>query len=563
MKASPWRGRAAVLAAAASLVAVSACSGGGSGDGDGAGSTGGSTATGSEPTGAEAAERLRLGITSTEGNLTPFTYETGTPGLHLTMLAYDSLMQIDSQGTPQPWLASDVERSEDGTSYTLTIDERATWHDGEDVDAQDVAFSIRYYQEGPPGRFQTALRQVEGVEVRDEDTVVLTLSGANPSFELRTLADVPILPEHVWSDIDDPDTAPFSEQTSVGSGPYRLVDAQPGTSYTFEANPDYFRGAPKVNEIVVVQFADDAGAIAAVRAGEVDALMRTVTPEQIASLEAAGLQVLQAPEYSTTLLAYDIQRAPFDDPEFRKAMAQAIDIELLVSDVYLGAAVPGSPGWVHPDSPYFDSSITLEHDPDAAKATLDAAGYTDSDGDGTREADGEPLNLELMVYGNNALRLRLAELLASQLGEVGIGVTVAALEMQTVDDAVWPGYDVTQGRNYEMALWGWSAPTQADIGQMAALVASDPAVGSLNITGYSDPEADELAEALLSTLDDAERTEVAQQLQARIAETLPFVTLLYPNGAYAYRPEVFGDWVSITGVGPMTKLSFVPDEGQP
>lgn len=558
MKPSQYRGSVLAATTVASLLALGACSGntdnGTENEADGS----------AAPAGAETAERLRVGILSEEGNLTPHTYETGTPGLSLMMLSYDTLMQVDSDGEPQPWLATSVERSEDGLNYTLTLDENATWHDGEDLDADDVAFSVDYYLNGPPGRFQTDLRLVADATAEDESTVTLTLSEPNPSFELRTLADVPILPEHIWSDIDNPDTEPYSEETSVGSGPYRLVDSQPGTSYTFEANPEYFKGAPKVDEIVAIRFADDAGAIAALRSGEADTLMRTISPEQIASLQGqGGLEVLQAPEYATTLLAYDTQREPFNDVTFRLALAQAVDVELLVSDVYLGAAVAGSPGWVHPDSPYYNPDVTLAHDPEAAMAALDDAGYSDTDGDGIRELDGEPMDLELMVYGNNALRLRIAELLATQLADVGIGVTVAALETQTLDDAVWPGYDVNQGRDYDMAIFGWSAPTQADIGQMAALVSSDTAVGSLNITGFSDPETDELADALMSTLDPQERTQVAHDLQARFAETMPFVPLLYPNGAYAYQSQVFGDWVSITGQGPMTKLSFIPDEGQP
>lgn len=558
------RGRATVVLAAVSLLTLSACAGGDAASSDNGAATGSGTAADAGQDAAASAERLRVGILSEEGNLTPFTYETGTPGLNLTMLSYDSLMQIDTEGAPQPWLASSVEADEEGTTYTVQLVDSATWHDGEAVDAEDVAFSIDYYQNGPPGRFQTALRLVESVKVEDEHTLTLTLSEISPSFELRTLADVPILPQHIWEGIEDPDTAPFSEDTSVGSGPYRLVDSKPGTSYTFEANPDYFRGAPKVQELVVIRFADDAGAIAALRSGEVDTLMRTISPEQISSLEGrGGLEVLQAPEYATTLLAYDTQRAPFDDVEFRRTLAQAVDVELLVSDVYLGAAVPGNPGWVHPDSPYYNSEVSLAHDPEAAQAALESAGYTDGDGDGVREADGANLDLELLVHGNNALRLRIAELLSTQLEAVGIGVTVSAVEDQTIIDSVWPDYDVNQGRDYDMAIFGWSAPTQADIGQMAALVSSDTTVGNLNITGFSDPQSDDLAEQLLTTADEDQRTEVAHQLQARFAETLPLVPLLYANGAYAYQSEVFGDWVTITGQGPMTKLSFIPSDGQP
>lgn len=545
---------AAPAAALAAVLALGAC--GSDGGTEDAGPAGGGGAT--------TAESLRIGIMSEEGNLTPHTYATGFPGLNLTMLSYDSLMQVDELGQPQPWLAETVEGSADGLTYTVGLADGVSWHDGEPLTAEDVAFSVGYYQAGPPGRFATALGNVTQAVAQDESTVVLTLAAPDPSFELRTLADVPILPEHVWSAVADPDVAPFDESTNVGSGPYRLVESEPGVSYSFEANPEYFRGEPKVDELVVVQFADEAGATAALRSGEIDTMMRSISPEQIDVLRGTGtLDVVEAPEYTTTLLVFNTAVPPFDQAEFRRAVGLAVDRQRLVDDVFLGAAVVGNAGWVHPDSPWYDDSVETVHDPDEAAGLLDGLGLTDSDDDGIRELDGAPLSFELLVTSNNALRMRLAELIGEQLGEVGIGVSVSSVEMQTLDDAVWPGYDVAQGRSYELAMWGWSSASQADIGQMASLVATDPVLGNLNITGYSDPETDALAAQLDTELDPAAREGIADQLQQRIAEEVPFVSLLHPNGAYGYNPSVFGDWVPITGSGPMTKLSFIPDDGQP
>ncbi|TDE12183.1 ABC transporter substrate-binding protein [Jiangella asiatica] len=529
------------------------------------GSNGGTEDTGSsDAAGAATAETLRIGIMSEEGNLTPHTYATGFPGLNLTMLSYDSLMQADENGEPQPWLAETVESSPDGLTYTLGLADGVTWHDGEALTAEDVVFSVDYYKAGPPGRFATAMANVSQAVAQDESTVVLTLGVPDPSFEIRVLADVPILAEHVWSGITEPDLAPFDETTNIGSGPYRLVESDPGVSYSFEAHPEYFRGEPKVDELVVVQFADEAGATAALRSGEIDTMMRSISPEQIDVLRGAGsLDVVEAPEYTTTLLVFNTAVAPFDQAEFRRAVALAVDRQRLVDDVFLGAAVVGNAGWVHPSSQWYDESVETVYDPEAAARLLDDIGLTDSDSDGIRELDGASLSFELLVASNNALRMRLAELIGEQLGEVGIGVEVSSVEMQTLDDAVWPGYDVAQGRNYEMSMWGWSASSQADIGQMASLVSSDPAIGNLNVTGYADPETDALAVELDTELDPTARAEVADQLQQRIAEEVPFVSLLHPNGAYGYNPDVFGDWVSITGSGPMTKLSFIPDDGQP
>lgn len=547
------RGWTLIASVAATATVLAGCAAGG-----------GATPT-DDPASAEgpsSAEIVRMANFAQEGNITPHTYETAT-GFNLLGLVYDSLLQIDEDGIPQPWLAEELTISDDGLTYTMPIREDAVWHDGEPLTAEDVAFSFTYYQEGPPGRFRTAVSNVESVTV-DGETVSVQLTEPGASFELRTLAELPILPEHIWSSIAAPDEAPFDDSTNVGSGPYRLVESDPGTSYRFEINPDYFAGTPTVEQISVIQFANDAGAVAALRSREIDMITRSVTPEQIPVLNSQdGLSVLEAPEYVTTLLSYDTQKEPFSNLAVRQAMDLATNRELLVSDVYLDAAIPGNAGWVHPESPFFDAGVETTFDVDAANALLDDAGITDSDGDGVRELDGEPLEVELLAVSSNALRMRIAELLASQYAEIGMSVEVASLDSEALDEMVWPEYDVAMGRNYDMAVWGWSAPTQADIGQMGALVDSDPILGSLNIMGYVSEEADALAAQLRTESDPDARMAVAAELQALIAEELPLITLLYPNGLYGHSPDAFDGWTSITGQGPINKLSFIPADARP
>src|SRR5262249_1053432 len=141
-----------------------------------------------------------------------------------------------------------------------------------------------------------------------------------PSFQLSTLADVPILPQHIWAEITDPAEHAFENVSNVGTGPYKLVEYTPEQFYRFEANPDYFPGAPNVGELVLVEFADGAGSLAALRSGEVDMLSRPVAPEQIELLAAQpDLKVQQGPLYTTQMLTYDTQKAPFDRLEVRQA----------------------------------------------------------------------------------------------------------------------------------------------------------------------------------------------------------------------------------------------------
>jgi peptide/nickel transport system substrate-binding protein len=504
-----------------------------------------------------AVEQLRVAIIGDESTLTPYTYVTGYPGWNILTLQYDTLYQLDAEGVPQPWLVTAAETSEDGLTITLELREDVTWHDGEPFTAADVKFTFDNFVAFPQSRFTRALRPVAS-------TAVITLTAPAPSFQLGTLADVPIMPEHIWGEIENPAEHIFESVTNIGTGPYKLVEYEADQYYRFEANADYFAGAPNVAELVLVQFADDAGALAALRSGEVDMITRPIAPEQIELLRAQpGLAVQQGPLYTTQMITYDVTRSPFNRLEVRQAMALAIDRQDLVDTVYLGAATVGNLGWIHPASPYYNANITSEYDPEQAQQILEDAGIVDSDGDGIRELDGTPISFDFLVNGDDALRMRLAELISQMLMEVGIQANVAAVEQATWEEAVWPGFDVANGRNYDMAMWGWSAPVQADPVRFPNLVHSDPSIGTSNLSGYASEEADALGSAIISEPDDETRISMVQELQELVARDLPFIMLLYPDGAYAYNANVYDGWRFMTGQGVFHKLSFLPEEAQP
>ncbi len=512
----------------------------------------------------QADEQLRMGITGDESTLNPYSYVTGSPGWNMLLLQYDTLYQLNGDGVPQPWLATEALVSDDGLTVTLNLRDDVSWHDGEAFTAEDVKFTVDYFKEFTQGRFTRDLRPVASAEVTGDNQVILTLAAPNPSLGFGTLADVPILPQHVWSEIENPAESELGIETNVGTGPYKLTEYQPDQFYRFEANAAYWAGAPLVSELVFVRYADTTGSIAALQSNEVDMLVNSVPPEQSTLLTGMGdIQVIQGPLFTTEMINYDIERAPFNQLAVRQAMSLAINRQDIIDTVYLGTGTIGNIGWTHPVSVTYNSEISADYDPAAASALLDEAGITDSDGDGIRELDGEPLSFEFLTPSNNALRIRIAELVREMLLEVGIDAQVATVEQTTWEEAVWPEFDVNNGRNYDMSMWGWSAPTQADPIRIATLVHSDPAIGSLNLTGYSNEQIDALAEELTTTLDTGRQMELMHEMQAIIAEELPFIMLLYPDAVYAYRPAVFDNWLFMSGQGVFHKLSFLPAESRP
>jgi peptide/nickel transport system substrate-binding protein len=110
--------------------------------------------------------------------------------------------------------------------------------------------------------------------------------------------------------------------------------------------------------------------------------------------------------------------------------------------------------------------VQARFDPNRAKQLLDQVGAA-AGVDGVRALDGKPPAFTLLVYSNNPLRIRAAELLGGMLKDVGLDITVRALDANTVDGQVWPEFDASKGRDYSMAMWGWSAPLQVDPARLA------------------------------------------------------------------------------------------------
>jgi peptide/nickel transport system substrate-binding protein len=504
---------------------------------------------------------LRLAITGTENSANAYTYRTGYPGWNLLLLQYDTLLQLDLDGAPKPWLATTMETSADGLTISMDLRDDVTWHDGEPFTSADVKFSIEYYQEFNHGRWTRNMAGVATVDVDGDYRVILNMGGPTPGFE-SSLTDTPMLPKHVWESVDDPDTHEF--ETNIGTGPYTLVEWVLDQFYVFEANPDYWAGTPAIDRLVFVQFADTAGQLGGLRTQAVDMIVQPVSPEQIGILsDVAGIGVNQGPQFSTTMLNYDMEIPPFNNKVVRQALNLAIDRQAVIDTVYLGAASVGSPGWIHPASPLFNSDIEILYDPDAARAMLDEAGITDSDGDGIRELDGTPMSFDFIAQSSNVLTLRIAEVTSQMFLEIGVQANVIAVEDSTWEEAVWPGFDVANGRNYDMSTWGWSPPVQAIPLRMANLLSSDPGVGWLNLTGFSNERIDELSTQLLGEIDPAASAAILSEMQAIVADELPFLLLLYPDGAYAFWTEAYDGWVFMTGQGVFHKLSFLPESSHP
>jgi peptide/nickel transport system substrate-binding protein len=148
------------------------------------------------------------------------------------------------------------------------------------------------------------------------------------------------------------------------------------------------------------------------------------------------------------------------------------------------------------------------------------------------------------------------------LKDVGIQITVRALDPNATDALVWPEFDAAKGRDYDMSIWGWSAPVQIDPGRLVDLVHSDFSIGRSNIGALRSAQVDQLANELRVTVDETKRIQTVKSLEKAIADEVPFVMLYFQDGNYGYRAQTYDNWVYQKGQGIYTKLSFITGFGR-
>lgn len=526
------------------------------------------TDTGSDGQERERVDSLTVAIPGYENNVTPLSLSFGAfPVTHdLINMVFDTLFWSTADSEPDPWLAESAEPSEDGTVWTVHLRDGVTWHDGEDFDAEDVQFSFDYYKNFESGRYAHHVSEVPlyvDSEIIDPLTIELRFDTATSVFRSIPGGDLPILPEHVWSDIEEPSTA--TEMLPVGTGPFELVEMEPDQSYRFEANEDYFKGTPLVEELTTTVVPDPTAAFAALRTGQVAlAAGRNVPAELLDEFESLeDIEIEEGNRFESFHLYFNVPREPLSDPQLRRAIDFAIDDQAVVDTILQGLGTVGRPSFIHPESPWAlpsdDPAAEARFDRDEARQILDDAGYVDTDGDDIRETpDGEPLSFEIMGSANEPQDLRTAQLVSEQVSEVGIEMSALGLDPATVRSRRSPGDDGVAP--FDIRIGSLDTHAHADPDGLLYFFHGGPLGFGDVISGYDNDEFDALAEEAAATPDLEERKEQIFELQEMISADVPVITMAYIDGVYAKRTDMYDSWVSDPGHGVFNKRSFLPNE---
>jgi peptide/nickel transport system substrate-binding protein len=468
-----------------------------------------------------------------DGSLTPYTFGLGYP---VVTLVYDTLLWRDAAGVPRPWLARSVTRSADGLRLTVRLRSGVRWHDGRALTAADVAFTFRYVAAHYQPRFTPQLTDVRRVRQTGRLTATIDLSRPSLGFDDQPLADLPILPRHLWQGLPAGRLVPAGP--AVGSGPYRLVSAGRKGGYLLRANRGYFRGAPRIAEIRMPIDRSADHAFGSLRDRKADMVPLSV-PEPTATTlgQTLGIALSRGPLYGGTALVLNVRRAPFDRPATRRAIAGALDLGAIARNV--SPAVTAAQGFIHPASRWAPGVPLHRFDPAAARPVL--AGLRSKP-------------LRVLAPDNDPVRMQAGRQVVFALRRAGARATLVTLSRARLDRAT--GAEGSRP-DFDAAIQSTPALASYDPDGLVRLFGSDPRAAPLNAGGYRSAAFDAAARRVASAPDDqARRTATRAELQL-LARDAPSIPLFFSNGTFAFRSAAYRGWTFVKGTGILDKRSFL------
>jgi peptide/nickel transport system substrate-binding protein len=487
--------RLTTLAAAGALV-LTACGGGESVDTGGGG-------------GGDGDNVLVAAVAAQPDQFDPHV-TTAYPSFQVLENVYDTLVVPNAEDlTMEPSLATEWETSEDDLTWTFTLRDDVTFHDGSEFDAADVVYSYnRIIDEELSNAYRFAT--VESVEAVDPQTVEITVSQPTPNLPalIGGFKGMSILPEGAADEYD-------LTTEAVGTGPF-MLESSDASSTVLTAFDEYWGGEPSVDGVEFRYITEPAAALTALENGEVH-WTDNIPPQQIESLEGDdAVELATTPSVDYWYMSMNLDRPPFDNRDVRRAIATAIDRAAVTEAAKFGAAQPNQTA-IPESSFYYYDYAPFEPSVEEATALIEQSGVT------------MPITMGLMVTDEFPETVTAAQVIASQLEPIGVNVDV-----QTVDFATW--LDRQGQGDFDAFLLGWLG----NIDPFDYYHAQHITDGSSNFQGYSNPEVDALLTQAATETDEDARKELYDQAATLIVDDVSYLYLYNPDVVQAWAPGLEG-----------------------
>ncbi|MDO5528657.1 MAG: ABC transporter substrate-binding protein [Paracoccus sp. (in: a-proteobacteria)] len=469
----------------------------------------------------------------------PYGASFGTLDSHATPTIQDELFGLAIHRAMYKWdseasqpvleLATDVDVSEDGLTYTFHLRDNAVFHNGEPLTADDVIWSYQRLADPAnslPGARNVSMiagveefaagdaDEISGLRAIDDHTLEMTLSApVDPGFNLFRMTTA-IYPAGATDD------AGFQTHP-IGLGPFEFVEHLPGSRIVVEKFDDYYiDGQPYLDRVNILVMGDASARDVAFRNQEIDVSILGSTQYAAYQSDASlSENILEVAEMFTRNVGFSADVEPLADMRVRQAINHAIDSDLIIERLLRGKAYRAT-SWLPTTSPAFDESASpYEYDPERAKELLAEAGYADG------------FSFTLTATQNESWGIPVVEAIIPMLAHVGIQVTANPVEASVL------GQDVPGG-NFEAYMWSNTSGPDP-LAAMECFYSRTPQ-SACNYTAFDNAEFDALWEQARDERDPEARVDLLREANNLLQEQAPVWFFNYNKAVMAYQPWVHG-----------------------
>ena len=466
-------------------------------------------------------------------NLNPLTFDSN-PAYQLVHLMFRALARRDS--TLSNYTPDFLERWEqtDPTTVVLHVRPGIKWHDGVPTSAEDIVWTIRMQKDSTVASTrQGDVEPVVSARAVDSMTVEVKLSRTGTAT-LNSLLEVVPVPKHLLDSIP-PGRMRFASFNNrpVGNGLYRFVRWNKGQEAVVEANPDASPRA-SLDRIIVRVVPDPSGRLTSLINGEGD--VDKITADQRDRLQAApNVRLFSAARVRPGWIVWNVEKAPVNDVKVRQAFLMAIDRATLTRSMFGEAGEPASSPIPTKLREHNAGLQELAYNVQAAGALLQGDGWVDTNGDGIREKNGQPLRLEVEYSSADPVRADMLVAIQAMVKQAGIQLVPRAYERTT-----W--VDRLRSRQFQGSFWGWGWGPGV-MGPNARMVWHSASVppGGANFAGYRNPRLDALIDSVIVEPDAARASAMWKQIEQTVVTDAVYAPIFFD-------PEFYGVSARFRGV---------------
>jgi peptide/nickel transport system substrate-binding protein len=456
------------------------------------------------------------------------TVDAITPVMSALITVNDKMEYIADLAETVPTLENKGVKPEGkGMAVTYKL-RKATWHDGKPVTSDDVRFTWQVYQDpAVKATSRDGYDKIKAIDTPDAQTVVVHFKEIYAPY-LGLFGG--IFPRHLLeADLkkqEKPGDSHFNQsawnRAPVGSGAFKFKEWVPGDHITYEANPTYYRGKPKVETIVFKIIPDENNAYTQLQAGAIDIYQSAALTQYDQLKQMSGVVIHETPSLSYEHLDFNLANPVLADVKVRRAISMAINREEISAKIYKGLYKAAYSDQSPLNTNYYEPAVEKlsAFDPEGAKKVLDEAGWT-MGADGFRTKDGKPLKLGIASTSGRKPRELTEQVMKSYLKAVGINLEINNVPGPKLfgrpDGLLYSG-------QYDLGLYAWVS--NIDPNNIFLWNSKQHPPAGQNYTRYSNPEVDKLTEAGNKTVNTAERAKIYKRIQLLLAQDAPMMPLL-------------------------------------